>query len=237
MRVLLVNGAGGSDESLESVLRARDCETQTVKLTDAPSTLAKWRPAVVIAWIGAGESAVNRVVTLRAATDAALVAVVREAEFLDCVDIYDAGADDCLVEPVTVDHLVQGVAALARARRTAVPGAPSPEGHTSIGDDHGADDSKRLPARLLPIERRILDALSHRPGRAVTRRQLLDDVWGPARRRDESYLRFYLTMLRRKLEHSQPGWRLITDVGGGYRLQPATWSAGQPGTYHEPRSP
>ena len=63
--------------------------------------------------------------------------------------------------------------------------------------------------------------LLRNPGRLVSQRQLLADVWGPGYREETNYLRIYLARLRRKLEvdHSRPR-HLITEPGMGYRFQP-----------------
>ena len=53
---------------------------------------------------------------------------------------------------------------------------------------------------LTPTEWSILELLVRHRGRLVSRRQLLTQVWGPAERKDTSYLRVYLAQLRRKLE-------------------------------------
>ena len=73
---------------------------------------------------------------------------------------------------------------------------------------------------LTPTEWSILELLVRHRGRLVSRRQLLHQVWGPAERRDTSYLRVYLAQLRRKLERdpAHPE-HLITEAGMGYRFR------------------
>ncbi len=73
---------------------------------------------------------------------------------------------------------------------------------------------------LTPTEWGILELLVRQRGRLVSRRQLLQQVWGPGERRDTSYLRVYLAQLRRKLERdpAHPE-HLITEAGMGYRFR------------------
>jgi two-component system KDP operon response regulator KdpE len=70
---------------------------------------------------------------------------------------------------------------------------------------------------LTPIEFKLLAALAAHPGRIVTKKQLLLDVWGPQSTEQSQYLRVYMTHLRRKLEG---GARRIfrTEAGVGYGL-------------------
>ena len=64
--------------------------------------------------------------------------------------------------------------------------------------------------------------LTRHPGRLVTQREVLTEVWGPQYVKETSYLRVYLTGLRRKLEPDPGRPRyLITEPGMGYRFEPA----------------
>ena len=58
-----------------------------------------------------------------------------------------------------------------------------------------------------------------RPGRLVSQRELLHEVWGPSYSRETNYLRVYVAGLRRKLEedHATPR-HLLTEPGMGYRF-------------------
>ena len=72
---------------------------------------------------------------------------------------------------------------------------------------------------LTPIEYRLLGALITHPGRVLTHRQLLREVWGPAHAEQSHYLRIYMGHLRQKLEAdpAQPV-HLLTETAVGYRL-------------------
>ena len=74
---------------------------------------------------------------------------------------------------------------------------------------------------LTPTEWGLLEILARNPGRLVTQKQLLQDVWGPSHVGETQYLRVYLAQLRRKLEPDPSRPRhLITEPGMGYRLEP-----------------
>jgi two-component system, OmpR family, KDP operon response regulator KdpE len=201
-RVLVVGGEAEHRGPLHVGLRALDVEVAAVKRANA-SAVARRAPDVVVAWVGEVDVATETVMALRAGSSAAIVAVVREAGFLERVAVYDAGADDCLVEPVTAGQVVDSVTVLLRA------GPPAPDSDPA-GSIRG----------LLPIERRILAVLSQRADGMVTRQQLVGEVWGPGRGAEAALLRLYLALLRRKLERARPGqgW-VVTEVGGDlYRL-------------------
>jgi len=75
--------------------------------------------------------------------------------------------------------------------------------------------------RLTPTEWRLLAALVREPGKLISSRALLTQVWGPGHGDDTSSLRLYVNRLRRKLEPDPSRPRhLTTEPGMGYRYQP-----------------
>lgn len=73
---------------------------------------------------------------------------------------------------------------------------------------------------LTPTEWGLLEILARNPGRLVSQKQLLAEVWGPTYVGETQYLRVYLAQLRRKLEADPSRPRhLITEPGMGYRLE------------------
>lgn len=75
--------------------------------------------------------------------------------------------------------------------------------------------------RLTPTEWHLLEILICNPGRFISQRRLLQEVWGPSYSTKTNYLRVYMAQLRRKLEvdPSHPRY-LITEPGMGYRFEP-----------------
>ena len=84
-----------------------------------------------------------------------------------------------------------------------------------------ADPQPEGDIRLTPTEWHLLEVLLRNPGKLLSHRQLLNDVWGPGYDNAGGNLRLYMAQLRRKLERdpARPRW-LITEPGMGYRYQP-----------------
>jgi two-component system KDP operon response regulator KdpE len=83
-----------------------------------------------------------------------------------------------------------------------------------------ADTGEAL--RLTPTEWHLLEILVRNPGKLISQRQLLQEVWGSQYERETHYLRQYVAQLRRKLEDDPAHPRqLLTEPGMGYRFQPA----------------
>ena len=75
--------------------------------------------------------------------------------------------------------------------------------------------------RLTPTEWHLLEILLRNPGKLVSQRQLLHEVWGPQYGTETNYLRQYMAQLRRKLEADPARPRhLLTEPGMGYRFAP-----------------
>jgi two-component system KDP operon response regulator KdpE len=126
-----------------------------------------------------------------------------------------------LTKPFGFEELVARIR--AALRRVTRPISDSASGVFACGRlriDHAARRVFVADAEihLTPIEYKLLAVLAARPGRIVTRKQLLLEVWGPHNTSETQYLRVYMTHLRRKLE---PAGRdlLRTEAGVGYGLE------------------
>jgi two-component system KDP operon response regulator KdpE len=134
----------------------------------------------------------------------------------------DAGADDYLVKPFSIAELEARLRVMLRhANRIAGQDEPGPLRCGELVIDLAAHAVTRSGAteHLTPLEFRLLAALARTPGRVLTHRQLLREVWGPAHVEHTHYLRIYLGQLRQKLEADPARPRhLLTELGVGYRF-------------------
>jgi two-component system KDP operon response regulator KdpE len=139
----------------------------------------------------------------------------------DKVEALDVGADDYVTKPFGMDELLARVR--AAVRRSVPDQPPAPVVTDTFTVDLAATVVLRdgVEVRLTPTEWRLLEALVTRPGRLVSQRQLLAEVWGPGYAVETNYLRVYVAGLRRKLEPDPSRPRhLLTEPGMGYRFVP-----------------
>jgi two-component system, OmpR family, KDP operon response regulator KdpE len=131
----------------------------------------------------------------------------------------DAGADDYVTKPFGSEELLARMRAVLRRR------SEEGESPVSIGELEIdlADRSVRRngeDVHLTPIEFDLLGKLAEHPGRLVTHRQLLQEVWGPGYEDETHYLRVHFAHVRAKVEPDPSNPRyVITEPGIGYRLR------------------
>ncbi|KUN88146.1 response regulator [Streptomyces griseoruber] len=135
----------------------------------------------------------------------------------------DAGADDYITKPFSMDELLARLRAAVR-RTEDTPLVPEASLFETAGFSIDLLAKKVVrdgrDVRLTPTEWHLLEILVTNPGRLVTQKQLLQEVWGVSQSTKTNYLRVYMAQLRRKLETdpSHPRY-LITEPGMGYRFE------------------
>jgi two-component system KDP operon response regulator KdpE len=137
------------------------------------------------------------------------------------VQALDLGADDYLTKPFGMDELLARLRAALR-RTVTEPEEPLVEAEGFTVDLVAKRVTRGgVDVHLTPKEWDIVEVLVRNPGRLVSQRQLLQDVWGPGYETETEYLRVLMGRVRRKLEldHSRPR-HFRTEPGMGYRFEP-----------------
>jgi two-component system KDP operon response regulator KdpE len=139
------------------------------------------------------------------------------------VEALDAGADDYVTKPFSVNELLARVRAALRRNHTDEQSEPPV---IDVGDFHIDIPGRRVEVRhqevrLTPKEFDVLVYLARHPDRVVTHRALLAAVWGPNSLEQTEYLRVCVGHLRKKLERDEAVPRyIVTEPWVGYRFQP-----------------
>ena len=222
-RVLIVEDEPQLRRALAINLRARRYDVEVVD--DGAGALraaAATPPDLVILDLGLPDmDGVEVVHGLRGWTRVPIIILSARDTQDDKVDALDAGADDYLTKPFGMNELLARIrAALRRAQPNDAAPVITTEAFTI---DLAAKRVTRAEkeVRLTPTEWHLLEVLTRHPGKLVSGKQLLQEVWSPAHGVETNYLRVYMAQLRRKLEPepSRPRY-LITEPGLGYRFEP-----------------
>ena len=207
-------------QALEMALKAEGYDVAVE--SDAPGAeraAAAFMPdlAVIDVRLPAGSEGFGLARRLRAQSDLAVLFVTAADTLDDRVAGFEAGADDYVAKPFsTVELLLRVKALLRRAGRLGASvyqtGDVRIDEHTHQATRGGA------VLDVTPTEFAILLTFARQPGRVLSKRQLLDTVWG-SDAYDDNVVEVHVSSLRRKLEEHGP--RLIQTVRGvGYVLRP-----------------
>ena len=224
-RVLVVDDEPQILRALAINLRARGYDVRTAGTgADALGVAASHRPELVVLDLGLPDLEGTEVIAgLRGWTSVPILVLSGRSDSTDKVDALDAGADDYVTKPFGMDELLARMRALVR--RASAPteeDAPRVEIGGAVVDlaaHRVVRDGEEV--RLTPTEWHLLEVLVRHPGRLLSQKRLLAEVWGPGYETAQGNLRLYMGQLRRKLEPDPARPRhLLNEPGMGYRFEP-----------------
>ncbi|MEW1583867.1 response regulator [Micromonospora vinacea] len=224
-RILVVDDEPQILRALRINLRARRYDVDVADTGAAAlKAAASHPPDLVVLDLGLPDiDGVEVIRGLRGWTTVPIIVLSGRAGSEDKVAALDAGADDYVTKPFGVEELLARIRAVTRrlgGPSEAVPALRIGQ-HTVDLADHSVRRDDGTEVKLTPIQWSVLEKLLRHPGKLVSQRQLLQDVWGPEYQNETNYLRQYLAQLRRKLEDDPARPRhLITEPGMGYRYRP-----------------
>jgi DNA-binding response OmpR family regulator len=216
VRVLLVEDDDGVADALIDSLGAHGHQPSRVR-RGADALLAHRDADLALLDLGLPDlDGLEVLRKLRAVTTLPIIVLTARGDERSVVRGLRLGADDYLVKPVRLSELLARIEAVAR-RAASIPAAPRT---VVVGDIEVDLDGRKVlvggqPVELTAKEFAVLAALATRPGIAVSRQQLMDEVWGDAYLAVSRSLDVHLTQLRAKLRRPD----LLTTIRGfGYRL-------------------
>lgn len=185
---------------------------------------ARTKPAIVLLDLGLpdGDGLAVLSAIRRGGAKVPVIVLSARGQEGDKIAALDAGADDYLTKPFGVGELLARIR--VAMRHAAASGTETPDiliaGPIKIDQPRHEVAVDGKVVHLTPIEFKLLVELARQPGRVLTHRQLLRDVWGPDAVEQSHYLRVHIAALRRKIEQNpnRPQW-LVTEMGVGYRLR------------------
>lgn len=222
-RVLIVDDEPQIRRVMRTALSANHYELYEARTgEEALEVLREFNPDVVLLDMnmpGMGGMAACR--ELRAVSEVAIIVLsVRDSE-RDKIAALDAGADDYITKPFSVNELMARI----RANLRRLPGQNGETIPPFISEELTVDPLKRQviargkPVRLTPKEFDLLVYLIGHANQPIAHRKLLQTLWGPEYGDEVEYLRVFVSQVRKKIEvdPSHPRY-IVTEPWVGYRF-------------------
>ena len=183
--------------------------------------IARLQPAIVLLDLGLPDGdGLQLLRSLPAERRPTIIVLSARGQEGDKVTALDAGAEDYLTKPFGAGELLARIRVVLRRLGVAAVADVLEVGPIRIDQPRHTVTVDGREIHLTPIEFRLLVELARQPGRVITHRKLLVELWGPNAVEHTNYLRVHMAALRRKVEAdpAQPRW-LLTEAGIGYRMR------------------
>ncbi|WP_343208068.1 response regulator transcription factor [Anaerolentibacter hominis] len=200
--------------------RYHTAETGSESIMEAVSQ----RPDIILLDLGLPDmDGVDIIRKVRAWSNVPIIVVSARSEDRDKIEALDAGADDYLTKPFSVEELLARLR--VSLRRIAYSNLPVAEeavfvnGGLKIDYSSGCVYLDDRELHLTPIEYKLLCLLAKNVGKVLTHNYILKEIWVNAMQSDIPSLRVFMATLRKKIEEdpSHPNY-IQTHIGIGYRM-------------------
>lgn len=182
-------------------------------------------PDIVLLDLGLPDIDGTEVITnIRGWSNMPIIVISARSEDSDKITALDAGADDYLTKPFSVEELLARLRVTQRRllllKSSNDVGKPVfQNGELKIDYAAGCVYLNDEEMHLTPIEYKLLCLLSHNVGKVLTHTYITMQIWGSSRENDIASLRVFMATLRKKLEPEKTSSQYIqTHIGIGYRM-------------------
>jgi two-component system KDP operon response regulator KdpE len=224
-RILVIDDEPQITRVLRAALTAQSFDVRTANEPEEGLQVFKdWSPDLVITDLmmpGLSGVEVCRAIRTQSAIPV-LVLSVRDHE-RSKVEALDAGADDYVTKPFSIQELLARVRAhLRRAPERTTSAIESGDFVLDVEAHSITVQGKAI--HLTPKEFELLLHLARHAGKVLTHRVLLTTVWGAQSAHQPEYLRVFVGQLRKKLEAETGKQYIQTEPWVGYRFVPEGWT-------------
>lgn len=223
--ILVVEDDAPVRNLITTTLKARDYRfTVAENGKSAIMETASKNPDIILLDLGLPDmDGVEVIRHIRSWSNVPIIVISARSEDTDKIDALDAGADDYLTKPFSVEELLARLR--VTQRRLALMGNEQvnqtvfTNGKLKIDYVSGCVYLNDLEVHLTPMEYKLLCLLAHNIGKVLTHKYITQNVWGSSWENDVASLRVFMATLRKKLEYREDGVQYIqTHVGIGYRM-------------------
>lgn len=181
-------------------------------------------PEIVLLDLGLPDiDGVEVIKTIRSWSNMPIIVLSARSEDSDKIEALDAGADDYLTKPFSIEELLARLRVIQRRlmslNQSNQASSVFVNGNLKIDYAAGCAFLGEEELHLTPIEYKLLCLLSHNVGKVLTHTYITQNIWGTSFDSDVASLRVFMATLRKKLEKDANGPQYIqTHIGIGYRM-------------------
>ena len=183
------------------------------------------KPEIILLDLGLPDmEGVDVIKKVRTWSNVPIIVISARSEDVDKIEALDAGADDYITKPFSVDELLARIRVTQRRLALIQSGEEQEQavfvnGELKIDYTAGSTYLKDKELHLTPIEYKLLCLLSHNVGKVLTHTYITQQIWGSSLENDVASLRVFMATLRKKLQPDKDGMQYIqTHIGIGYRM-------------------
>lgn len=223
-RILVVDDETQISRVLKTTLNSQGYEVKTASNGEAGfDAISDWLPDLLITDLSMpGMSGIELCRAVRERSNIPIIVLSVRGEEKTKIEALDAGADDYVTKPFSINELLARVRANLR-RVTANDeevSAPIEEGVFYISAEARQVKVSGKEVHLTPKEFDLLVFMARHPNKVLTHRVLLNAVWGSESVQQPEYLRVFINQLRKKIEPGETPKYIVTDPWVGYRFLP-----------------
>ena len=223
-RILVVDDETQIARVLKTALSAQGYEVKTAGDGESGLNLAMdWIPDLIVTDLSMpAMTGIELCRSVRERSQVPIIVLSVRGEEKSKVEALDAGADDYVTKPFSVNELLARV----RANLRRVAATREPEATVIEDGDFYVNPQSRVvrvhgkEVHLTPKEFELLVFMARHPNKVLTHRVLLNAVWGGESVQQPEYLRVFINQLRKKIEPGETPQYIVTDPWVGYRFQP-----------------
>ena len=225
LQILVVEDDAPVRNLITTTLKAHDYRYITSGIGEgAVIDAASHNPDIILLDLGLPDiDGVEVIKRVRSWSNIPIIVISARSEDNDKIEALDAGADDYLTKPFSVDELLARLRVIQRRlaliQNNTVSQSIYENGQLKIDYANHCAHLSGEELHLTPIEYKLLCLLAQNTGKVLTHKFILQNVWGSSLESDVSSLRVFMATLRKKLEKEPGAPQFIqTHIGIGYRM-------------------
>ena len=223
--ILVVEDDNSIKNLISTTLKAHDYKYLTAQNgNEAILQASSYNPDIVLLDLGLPDiDGIEVIKRIRSWSNMPIIVISARSEDTDKIDALDAGADDYLTKPFSVEELLARLRVTQRrlnmVQSENAESSVFTNGKLKIDYSAGCAYLNGEQMHLTPIEYKLLCLLARNIGKVLTHTYITQNIWGSSWDNDVASLRVFMATLRKKLEKDVNSSQYIqTHIGVGYRM-------------------